>query len=224
MDALESPSAWAVRQFGSNAAQVCLRVPQALGAAINRALDAHQASKMSTDHAFGNARWPLQYEELLNHLQDLPDTVTVRAPHTFYQLVIVSGQLLLPWYYADHRCAIDDTRAVRRITGLAVDLLSRFGPEPRWRQPHLPLLQLHTDGDDQVAAQIGSELDRLDPPPGIVVIGYACNSTDGLLDVQWGDAALSDDGLLHWHHHEPLPIPPPRVPRPRGPGDDPTLV
>jgi hypothetical protein len=180
---------------------------------------------MSTDHAFGNARWPLQYEELVNHLQDLPDTVTIRAPHTFYQLVIVSGQLLLPWYYAGHRAAIDDTRAVRRITGLAVDLLGRFGPEPHWRQPHLPLHELTAEGDDaDVADRIGSELDRLHPPPEIVIVGYACNSHDGLLDVQWGEAGLGDDGLLHWHYHEPLPIPPPRVPHPRDPDSDPPAL
>ena len=215
-----APSVWARRRFGANAEQVGRRVPQALGAAVNRALDAHQASKMSTDHAFGNARWPLQYEELVNHLHDLPDTIIVRAPHTFYQLVVVNGQLLLPWYYADHRCAVDDSRAVRPLTGLAADLLTWFGPQPRWRQPHLPLQHLLDGTDVLQSGHRVSELDQLDPAPKVVLVGYACNSVEGLLDLRWGEAALGDDGLLHWYHHEPLPIATPRIPRQRG-GDDP---
>lgn len=226
-ETLAAPSAWAVRRFGANATQVLRRVPQALGATVNRALDAHTGAKMTTDHAFGNARWPLQYEELANHLRDLPDTITVRAPHTFFELVIVSDHLLLPWYYADHRCSVDDSRAVRPLTALTMELLTRFGPEPRWRQPHLPLHELQADGPDPDAVtRIGTELDRLDPPPGVVIVGYACNSTEGLLDVQWGEAALGDDRLLHWHHREALPIPPPRIPHPRdreGPTGEPTL-
>ncbi len=66
-------------------------------------------------------------------------------------------------------------------------------------------------------------LDRLHPAPDVVIVGYACNSTDGLLDVQWGEAALGDDRTLHWLHYELLPIPLPRVPRRRraGLGDEP---
>lgn len=214
---VEVPSEWAVRRFGANAGQVWRRVPQALGATVNRALDAHTGARMTTDHAFGNARWPLQYEELVNHLRDLPHTTTVRAPHTFVELVIVNDHLLLPWYYADHRCSVDDGGAVRPLTALTMELLTRFGPEPRWRQPHLPLHTLQVEGpDSDVVARIGTELDRLDSPPSVVIVGYACNSHDGLLDVQWGEAALGDDRLLHWHHREAMPIPAPRIPAPRG--------
>ncbi len=218
-----NPSTWALQQFGTNAHQVWQRVPQALNATVNRALDAHTGAKMTTDHAFGNARWPLQYEELVNHLQDLPDTMTVRAPNTFVELVIINDHLLLPWYYADHRCSVADSRAVRPLTALTIELLSRFGPQPRWHQPHLPLPFLQVAGPDlETATRIGSELDRLDPPPAVVIIGYACNSTEGLLDIQWGKAALGDDYLLHWYHHEPLPIPLPRIPHPRS-GANPAL-
>lgn len=218
--AVGGPSPWAWARFGGQAEQVWRRVPQALAAAVSRALNAHQASRLSTNHAFGNSRWPLQYEELVNHLQDLPDAVPIRPPHAFYKLVIVHGQLLLPWYYADHPVSIEDARAVRPVGRLAVDLLTRFGPPRQWHQPPLPLTMIDDDDEEdrRRVAQVTSALDEMDPPPQIVLVGYACNSHAGLIDIQWGEAALGDDRALQWYHHEPLPIPAPLIPRPR-PGD-----
>lgn len=212
------PSAWALHHFGAQAEQVWRLVPLAVATTVGRALDAHRASAMATDHAFGNARWVLQYEELVNHLQHLPDARVLRAPNTFYQLVIVNDHLLLPWCYADHRCPVDDSRQIRPPTMLTRELLGRLGPRPHWRQPHLPLAGLVEQDDPAAVAQVESELDRLDPPPGVVLVGYACNSTEGLLDVLWGTAACTDDGLLDWHHRESLPVPVRRIPRQRDGG------
>jgi hypothetical protein len=52
-----------------------------------------------------------------------------------------------------------------------------------------------------------SILDRRDPPPKVLIVGYACNARLGLLGVPWGEAALSDDGERHWYHDQPPPIP-----------------
>lgn len=214
---LREPSAWALHHFGANADRLRRLVPQAMAATVGRALDAHQASKMTTDHAFGNARWVLQYEELVTHLQHLPDTHVLRAPHTFFQVIVVNDHLLLPWCYADHRCPVDDRRQIRPPAALTMKLLSRFGPRPHWRQPHLPLTDPEQWDDPAAVARVESGLDELDPPPAVVLVGYACNSTEGLLDVMWGTAAPAEDGLLEWHHREALPIPEARIPQARIP-------
>ncbi len=83
----------------------------------------------------------------------------MRAPHTLYELVIVGGNLLLPWHYGTHRCAIDDTRSVRRLTGLTRDLLGRFGSEPGWRALTLHELDGNAEdsnGREEVAASARS--------------------------------------------------------------------
>ena len=71
------PSLWAINRFGAGVAgELWWRVPTALAAAVSRAMDTYEASQMNTYHAFGSARWPLQYEELVKCL--LPRETEVR--------------------------------------------------------------------------------------------------------------------------------------------------
>jgi hypothetical protein len=208
------PSRWAIDRFGPHlAGELWALVPQAIGAAVNRALDAHEASRMQTDHAFG-AGWSLPFEELVNHLQSIDEVRLVSPARAFYQLVLVRGYVLLPWRYADDaNVSIEDSRAVRRIGVLGQELLRRFGPPPRWREDPLPLFD---DAAEQRQADlVSSALDELESPPQVVIVGFASNSTKGLLHLCWGEASLAAGGGLAWRYHEDLPLSPPHVPRPR---------
>jgi hypothetical protein len=200
------PSAWTIERFGpALAAQLWQRVPCALGCAVNRARDAHDASQMTTNHAFGSARWPIQYEELVKHLDDLDGATTVRLRRTFYQLVIVGGHLILPWYYAQTPdVRMRDARLGHSFGLVAREIVARFGPPPHWTQ--LSLLPTD-DEEEREVDEARSVLYRLDPPPKVLIVGYACNARHGLLGVWWGEAALGDDDELHWYHDEQLPIP-----------------
>jgi hypothetical protein len=210
----DAPSPWAYERFGAVAGHVRRRVPEALATAVSHAIGAQAAAHITTNHAFGSARWPAQYVELVNHLQDLPDARPVRQPRTFYELVVVSGNLLLPWCYGDRVMALE-SRHVRPLGRLALDLLTRFGPEPRWHQQTLPLPEPTDPDDERDVQRVATALDELDPSPRVVVIAYACNAGAGLLDAQWGEAALTHERDLDWRHREPLPIPRGRVPAPR---------
>lgn len=215
-DAMAQPAPWVVDRFGEDlAAEVWHRVPMALAAAVRRAMDAHVASQMSTYHAFGSARWPLQYEELVTHLQTLPSAIPIRPARAFYQLVIVGGHVLIPWCYG-RQPGVDmrDVRPGRSLGLLARAILANFGPEPQWRQMQLPSMP-QDEEDERDVAQISEILANMDPRPRTIVVGYACNAQQGLLRVCCGDAALGMDGDFHWHYHDVLPIPVVHVPEPR---------
>jgi hypothetical protein len=153
-------------------------------------------------------------------LGHLPGAVPIRPPRAFYKLVVLRDQLLLPWCYGDHLTSIDDSRAVRAPGRLTADLLRRFGPEVRWRQPPLPLLTGPDAEDEQEVNRVASALDELDPSPDVVVIAFACSSQLGLVDIRWGEAAVGEGPVMQWLYHEPLPIPGPGVPRQRAKPDD----
>jgi hypothetical protein len=200
-------SLWAVERFGHLAEQVAERIPRALAATVTHATDAHEASTLRTRHAFGSTRWAVQYEELCRHLGDLDGVQEVRPPRAFFRLVVLGGNLLLPWRYAEDRgVSLDDPRSARSMRMLTKELLTRFGPAPPWRQGGLFDLDLPGE-DPQTVEGFGNELADLDPAPRPVLIAYACNPDDGLLDIQWGDASLDDAATLRWLYREPLPIP-----------------
>jgi hypothetical protein len=198
----EGVGPWAVRHFGADLArELWHRVPAALAAAVGHALDAHAASLLRTNHAFGNARWPGQYEELVRHLGDLPGAQVVR-PHTaFYELVVIRDHLFLPW------CPGDGGRRPGRVVR---GLLRRYGPAPRFRQPVLFALDDGAPGDEPTAGP----LDDLGFAPRVTLIEYACTASQGLTDLAWGSATCDDGGEVHWLHREPLPLPR-RIPRQR---------
>jgi hypothetical protein len=210
------PSEWAIDRFGEHVAgELWHRVPMALAAAIRRAMDTQEASQMHTLHAFGSARWGLVYEELVNHLRTVPGAIPIRAPRAFYQLVIVGGDVLLPWHYAK-TTGLDmrEVRPGRSFGVLARSVLATFGPPSHWQQPALPLMPADEE-DERDIARISEVLAELDFRPRTLIVGYSCNPRQGLLRVGWGDAALAPDGAFDWHHYDELPIPPARVPRPR---------
>jgi hypothetical protein len=214
----ERPSPWAAERFGSIAGETWRRIPRALAATVAHATQAHRASRLKTKHAFGSTRWALQYDELRNHLVELPDVHVVRPARAFYRLVIAHGNLLLPWRYAEDAVTrLDDPRALRSMRSLTREMLLRFGDgapgsdrPPHWEQHALFQVDAGASGADPVDPGTGDGIDPLDalqPPPRPVLIAYACNPAHGLIDVQWGDAFLDEDGALHWRHRERLPVP-----------------
>src|SRR5438874_13481434 len=68
---------------------------------------------------------------------------------------------------------------------------ARFGPPPHWKQRSLLAAD---DEEERRVDEPRSVLDRLDPAPKVLTVGYACSARLGLLDVSWGEAALGDDG------------------------------
>jgi hypothetical protein len=177
---------WAVRRFGARlAAELVWRVPLALAAAVGRAMDAHEASGLSTNHAFGNARWPGQYEELIRQLIELPGARKVRPHAAFYELVVVEDHLFVPW------CPGDSGRRPGRIVR---ELLRRFGPARRYRQA-----ALFSIGSDDTGP-----LDDLGFVPRVTLIEYACDARAGLTELAWGEATCDDQGEVIWHHRERL--------------------
>jgi hypothetical protein len=71
------PSRWAIEKFGEHAEALWEVVPAAVGAAVERQMDAHAASRLSTLQAFGGA-WPARYEELVERLKGLGGVEVVR--------------------------------------------------------------------------------------------------------------------------------------------------
>ncbi|MEO3742727.1 hypothetical protein [Plantactinospora sp. B5E13] len=158
MAVVDGPSAWAIERFGFTlAVQLWRRVPAAMHRAVERARDARDASEMTSDHAFGSVRWLVQYEELLNHLEGLPETVSVRPPRAQFRITICAGHLLLPWRYsAKSDVPMDFVRPNRTFSRFARDLLRLFGPEPRFTQDPLPLMPPHPEHDRDLSELRGA--------------------------------------------------------------------
>jgi len=203
------PSEWATERFGpALAVELTRRIPLALASAVARAVDAHEASQMTTNHAFGSARWPIQYEELVRHLGDLDGAETVQPPHAFYQLVVVGGHLFLPWLYAKTPgTRMREAPLGRSFGHLAREVTTHLGPPPPWTQLALPLTHPDDEEDARQVAEIRSSLRSLDPAPKVAIVGYACNAQLGLFGVSWGEAALVEGKQLHWFHAEELAVP-----------------
>ncbi|MBF9130490.1 hypothetical protein I0C86_16200 [Plantactinospora sp. S1510] len=64
----------------------------------------------------------------------------------------------------------------------------------------------HPD-DDRDLSELRDAIEESSPEPRVLLIGYACNSDQGLLRISWGEAALGRDNLLHWGHVDDLPVP-----------------
>src|SRR3712207_2276252 len=99
-DVLVGPSPWLVDRLGhAVAGELWTKIPEALGTAISRAINARPASQTSTDRLLANPRWPLPYEELVVYLGALDGARVVTAPRSVYQLVLVRGHVIVPWCY-----------------------------------------------------------------------------------------------------------------------------
>lgn len=214
-DVLTGPAPWVVDRLGfAAAAELWVRVPTAIAAAVSRAARGREAARPGAATALGEARWPLPYDELALHLRHLAATTVAGGPRNPYRITVVGGHLILPWCYGrTGAISMSDVRPGRSFGRLARELLRRFGPPPRVRQDPPPRPGEENDARD--VAEISAALTRLDGPPRALIAGYACTDEHGLLRVCLGEAGLAPDGFLHWRHVDDLPLPPPTIPRPR---------
>ena len=213
------PSPWAIGKFGEHAEALWELVPAAMGAAVERQMDAHAASRLGTLQAFGGA-WPARFEELVDRLKPLAGVEVVRPTGAAFQLVVVNGQLLVPFRYADdlgtsHR----EPRATRRLNKSVRELLTEYGAGPEWVTDELfPI----SDAAPTSEARLLGDL----RPEGMVLVYFAANAKAGLLSLGWGEAAVVKGGELDWRFTEMLPLPKPSSPlgaRP-APVDGPRIV
>lgn len=206
------PSEWAVQRFGERyAGQLWTLVPTALAAAVSRQIDTHQASGLRSLHAYGGA-WPVQYEELVDHVGGLDGVGVVRPSGLAVSLVVVNGHLLVPFRYADDlTTSLTDPSVTQRLNKTCRALLGRLGPDPVTEQ--LTLFDDLFPPPDTDAAT-GPKLLGDFKPDGMVLIFFSANADAGLLEVGWGDAAALSDGSLQWRHSELLPLP--KTPPPAG--------
>jgi hypothetical protein len=167
-------------------------------------MDAHSASRLSTLQAFGGA-WPARFEELVDRLNGLDGVEVVRPAGAAFELVVVNGQLLVPFRYADdlgtsHR----DPRATRRLNKSVRELLAEYGTAPKWVTDELFAI---SDADRPEAKLLGDLR-----PDGMVMVFFAANAKAGLLSLGWGEATVVAGGDLDWVFTEMLPLPKPSSP------------
>ena len=212
------PSRWAIEKFGEHAEALREVVPAAIGAAVERQMEAHAASRLSTLQAFGGA-WPARYEEFVERLKGFAGVEVVRPAGAAFQLAVVNGQVLVPFRYADdlgtsHR----EPRVTKRLNKGVRELLSEYGATPEWVTEELFTIS--------GAVTPGARLLGDVRPEGMVLVFFAANAKAGLLSLGWGEAAAVAGGELVWGFTEILPLPKPlsSVGGPPAPVDGPRIV
>jgi hypothetical protein len=195
------PARWVVAKFGRDVAtQLMHAVPAAIQAAVARQMDGHHIVKLRTRHAFGGA-WPARYEELVDHLRDIPGAQPVRPVGMSFEVVLVNNIALLPVEYAkDLKTAHDSPQALRKINKTTLELAQQFGPSPA-------NVQLTLDTPEPADEQTSPDLLRGLEPDGIVIIYYAAHEQQGLLNIGWGEISVSHDGVPRWVTSQPLQVP-----------------
>jgi hypothetical protein len=214
-DVLIGPSPWVVEQFGEKVAvELWTRVPEALSTAIDREINTHPATAQAAERIIANPRWPLPYEELVLFLGTLPGAEIISVPRSVYQLVVINGNVIVPWCYGQSaRMSMRDAVVGRSFGRLARELLRRFGP-PWRRSPAEPPLPLDAV-DEREVSKICAAIARIEPKPEVVLAGWAGAPNLGLLRACLGEVKSTDNGCLNWSHIDDMPLPPPVIPRPR---------
>jgi hypothetical protein len=211
-DVLVGPSPWVVERFGARVAgDLWTAIPEALRTAVARAVSAQPHARTATDRLLPNPRWPLPYEEIVLGLGGLPGAQVIRSPKSVYQLVVLRGQILLPWWYGPSGAtAMRDVPPGRSFGRLARELLRRFGAVRRTAYPQLPLVR--DERDERDVAHICAELAALDRSPAVLLAGFAATADHGLLRAGLGQVSSDTGG---WRYADDLPLPAPVIPRPR---------
>ena len=214
-DVLVGPSSWVDERFGAPAAgEIWTRIPEALRTAIARAVHSRPHEQQATDRLLVNPRWFLPYEELAVYLGDLPGARVISPNRSAYQLVVINGQVLLPWCYGPSGAvSMADVTLGQGFGRLARELFARYAPPQRLPYPQLPLVR--DIMDEREVAAVMAELDRVHPRPRVVLAGYAGDADHGLLRACLGVPGATKSGVMAWRHADDLPLPAPAIPRPR---------
>jgi hypothetical protein len=195
------PAAWAASMFGRDVAAMLMEaIPSAIQAAVGRQMDGHHAVRLTSRHAFGGG-WPARYEELLNHLGEVPGAQAVRPLGKSYRIAVINNVAVLPVEYAkDLATAYDSPRALKKINKTTLELARLFGPKPDHDQPVF-------EGMESEADDHATDLLRGLEPDGIVIIYYAAHERQGLLNIGWGQISVSQTGTASWVSSQALPVP-----------------
>ena len=193
------PAGWAVSRFGrETAAELAQRLPRAVQTAVGRQMDAQQASRVLTQHAFGGA-WPARYEEFVAHLQDLPGAQVVKPDGRSFQVVLVNNIVLLPFEYAkDETTSVKHPSAIAKLNKLTQELLKLYGPAPEFHQMTIDDMFAEDDFAVDVVDAVGREPLPGFTPDGVVIVYYAVDPHLGVLKIGWGEAELVEGRTTTW--------------------------
>ncbi len=213
-------SSWASERFGDRADAVRGRLAASLLEAMGNAQDAQSSGHSDKRYTYGFTMMARRYEAIAEGLRDEPGFQLVRPHGSPHHLVVLGGNLLLPFRYAeDDRTPISEARVSDgRISSLVRELFDRFGPATSYRQEELDLTlgeesvqpaqeELDLSAGADGPATVRPALTGLPGDTRLVPIAYAGNAQAGLLRLYWGEAELIDEfGRIRWLHHEPIPL------------------
>ncbi|GGL03397.1 hypothetical protein Sme01_65420 [Sphaerisporangium melleum] len=205
-------SRWATERFGERAAAVRGRLAASLLEAATNAQDAQKSSRSDKRYAYGSTLMARRYEALVDAFRAEPGFQVVRPHGSPHHLVVLDGNLFLPFRYAD-----DDTTPIGearvgdgRVSALVRELFSRFGPKTRYEQEVLDLGMDDEEGEAAGQRELAAArplLARLPADTRLIPVAYAANAQASLLKLYWGEAELIDDmGRVHWVHCEQIPL------------------
>ncbi|WP_440098245.1 hypothetical protein [Streptosporangium sp. H16] len=214
-------SSWASERFGDRADAVRGRLAASLLEAMGNAQDAQSSGHSDKRYTYGFTMMARRYEAIAEGLRDEPGFQLVRPHGSPHHLVVLGGNLLLPFRYAeDDRTPISEARVSDgRISSLVRELFDRFGPATSYRQEELDLAlgeesaqpaqeELDLSAGADGPATVRPALTGLPGDTRLVPVAYAGNAQAGLLRLYWGEAELIDEfGRIRWLHHEPIPLP-----------------
>ncbi|MEU8379937.1 hypothetical protein [Streptosporangium sp. NPDC048865] len=217
-------SRWASERFGDRADVVRRRLAASLLEAMGNAQDAQTSGHSDKRYTYGFTMMARRYEAIAEGLRDEPGFQLVRPHGSPHHLVVLGGNLLLPFRYAeDDRTPISEARVSDgRISSLVRELFDRFGPAASYRQEELDLALAEEPAQEELDLSAGADgpegpegpttvrpaLTGLPGDTRLVPVAYAGNAQAGLLRLYWGEAELIDEfGRIRWLHHEPIPLP-----------------
>lgn len=208
-------SSWATERFGERAAQVRGQLAASLLEASGNAQDAQKSSRSGKRYAYGSTLMARRYEALLDGFRAMPGFQSVRPHGSPHHLVVLDGNLFLPFRYAE-----DDTTPISearvgdgRVSALVRELFNRFGPAPSYYQEVLDIattLPQDAEAEEADLAELAAArpvLAQLPDDTRLIPVAYAANAQAGMLRLYWGEAELIDDmGRVHWVHCEQIPL------------------
>jgi catechol 2,3-dioxygenase-like lactoylglutathione lyase family enzyme len=204
-------SSWATERFGKRAASVRGQLAASLIEAAGNAQDAQKSSRSDKRYAYGSTLMARRYEALVDGFRNEPGFQVVRPYGSPHHLVVLDGNLLLPFRYAeDDTTPISEARVSDgRVSALVRELFTRFAPKTTYHQEELDLA-FAVDDEEAQLAELAAAHPLLAQLPGdtrLIPVAYAANAQASLLKLYWGEAQLLDDmGRLDWIHCEQIPL------------------
>lgn len=204
------PSQWVSERFGAAGSELAEAVREGVHHAHALALDAHLASTLKSNDAYGYTLRVTVPEQLVKFASQIPGVVArkpmgVRSRFP-YVLVEETQVVLLPWRYAsDVAVRRLDTKLQAPISDLRKTMLS-LSAQAGHVQPTLDEVDLEVEELDALIAEDRDLLSQLRRRGSVVTVAFASNPVNGVIGLGWGDAELTDanTGELTWHHWEEL--------------------